>query len=168
MLRSLERWQQRKIATFLFRHRPSVFQKILTVCTGNICRSPVAEYLLRHELVSAGRTVEVRSAGIGAMVNDPADDAALAFMDDLSIPMEAHRAQQIAQSHTRWADLILVMQKHHLDYVVALDPTARGKTFLLGHWSKQEVPDPYQRGQASHVAAYQLVSQEVKAWVKRV
>lgn len=145
-----------------------MFQKILTVCTGNICRSPVAEYLLRHELSSAGRTIEVRSAGIGALVDHPADDAALAFMDDLGVSMAAHRAQQIDQSHTRWADLILVMQKHHLDYVLGLDPTSRGKTFLLGHWRKEEVPDPYQRGGGAHLAAYKLISEEVKAWVRRV
>lgn len=145
-----------------------VFQKILTVCTGNICRSPVAEYLLRHELIAAGRAIEVQSAGIGALANHPADDAALAFTEQLGVSMAPHRARQIAQSHTRWADLILVMQKHHLDYVVALDPTARGKTFLLGHWSKNEVPDPYQRGSGAHLAAYNLVAAEVKTWASRV
>lgn len=145
-----------------------MFQKILTVCTGNICRSPVAEFLLRHHLGEAGRTIEVQSAGIGALVDHPADDAALAFTDQLGISMEQHRARQIGQSHTRWADLILVMQKHHLEYVLSIDPTARGKTFLLGHWSKQEVPDPYQRGGSAHVAAYRLVESEVKTWVTRV
>lgn len=145
-----------------------MFQTILTVCTGNICRSPVAEYLLRHQLEAAGRKIEVQSAGIGALVAHPADEAALAYMDALSIPMGAHRARQINPTHTRWADLILVMQKHHLDYVLGLDPTARGKTFLLGHWGSQEVPDPYQRGEASHLAAYRQVSQEIEAWVRRV
>ena len=108
------------------------------------------------------------SAGIGALVNHPADDAALDFMTGLEIPMEAHRARQIDSSHTRQSDLILVMQKHHLDYILAMDPTARGKVFLLGHWSSREVPDPYQRGSASHRAAYELVQEEVAAWLKRV
>lgn len=145
-----------------------MFQKILTVCTGNICRSPVAEYLLRHQLDTAGRTIDVQSAGIGALIDHPADDAALAFTDQLGVPMARHRARQIAQSHTRWADLILVMQKHHLDYVLDLDPTARGKTFLLGRWGGQEVPDPYQRGEGAHLAAYKLIAEEVQAWVRRV
>ena len=158
----------RKIGVLLFRHPPSVFRTILTVCTGNICRSPVAEYLLRHQLVTAGRSIEVRSAGIGALAHHPADAAALAFMDEQGVSMAAHRAQQIDQSHTRWADLILVMQKHHLDYVLGLDPTSRGKTFLLGHWRKEEVPDPYQRGESAHLAAYKLIAEEVKAWTKRV
>lgn len=146
-----------------------MFNTILTVCTGNICRSPVAEFLIRHGLSSKGRAgVKVASAGIGALVNHPADDAALDFMTGLEIPMETHRARQIDSSHTRQSDLILVMQKHHLDYILAMDPTARGKVFLLGHWSSREVPDPYQRGSASHRAAYELVQEEVAAWLKRV
>lgn len=145
-----------------------MFHKILTVCTGNICRSPVAEYLLRQELSRLGRTVEVGSAGIGALAGHPADDAALTFMNTLGIPMEAHRARQIQREHVRWADIIFVMQAHHLDYILALDPSARGKAFLLGHWSRSEVPDPYQRGAASHRTAYELVHKEVLAWSRRL
>ena len=104
--------------------KTSVFHNILTVCTGNICRSPVAEYLLRHEIALAGRKADVRSAGIGALVDHPADDTALLVMDELGVPMQAHRARQIKVEHTRWADLILVMQSHHLEYVLSLDPTA--------------------------------------------
>lgn len=145
-----------------------MFHKILTVCTGNICRSPVAEYLLRHELQRAGRPAEVRSAGIGALIDHAADDSALAAMDAKSVAMQAHRAQQIQRDHTRWADLILVMEKHHLDYVLGLDPTARGKTFLLGHWSKLEIPDPYRRGDAAHQAAYELIHQQILVWLGRM
>lgn len=146
----------------------AVFHNILTVCTGNICRSPVAEYLLRHELARAGKKGEVRSAGIGALVNHPADDSALEVMDGKQISMHAHRAQQIKQEHTRWADLILVMEKHHLDYVLNLDATARGKTFLLGHWNKREVPDPYRRGDDAHRSAYEQIHEEVMAWLRRI
>jgi protein-tyrosine phosphatase len=144
-----------------------VFHNILTVCTGNICRSPVAEYLLRHEIARAGRKADVRSAGIGALVDHPADETALMVMGELGVSMEAHRARQIKVEHTRWADLILVMQSHHLEYVLNLDPTARGKTFLMGHWSKREVPDPYRKGDAAHRAAYQLIHADTEAWLAR-
>ncbi len=145
-----------------------MFHNILTVCTVNICRSPVAEYLLRHELSDAGKKAEVKSAGIGALVGHPADETALALMAEKAVSMEAHRAQQISTSLTRWADLILVMEKHHLEYVVSLDPTVRGKTFLLGHWSNKQVPDPYRRGKVAHQAAYEMIHHEVKHWVRRV
>jgi protein-tyrosine phosphatase len=144
-----------------------VFHNILTVCTGNICRSPVAEYLLRHEIARSGRKADVRSAGIGALVDHPADETALMVMSELGVAMDAHRARQIKVEHTRWADLILVMQSHHLEYVLNLDPTARGKTFLMGHWSKREVPDPYRKGDAAHRAAYQLIHADTEAWLAR-
>ena len=145
-----------------------MFHNILTVCTGNICRSPVAEYLLRHEIAQAGRKADVRSAGIGALVDHPADETALKVMDELGVPMQAHRARQIKVEHTRWADLILVMQSHHLEYVLSMDPTARGKTFLMGHWSKKrEVPDPYRKGEAAHRAAYDLIRADAVAWLGR-
>ncbi|TYC51823.1 low molecular weight phosphotyrosine protein phosphatase [Zoogloea oleivorans] len=147
--------------------KTSVFHNILTVCTGNICRSPVAEYLLRHEIALAGRKADVRSAGIGALVDHPADDTALLVMDELGVPMQAHRARQIKVEHTRWADLILVMQSHHLEYVLSLDPTARGKTFLMGRWNKREIPDPYRQGDASHRAAYALIHADAAAWLAR-
>ncbi|MDX9839346.1 MAG: low molecular weight phosphotyrosine protein phosphatase, partial [Azoarcus sp.] len=51
-----------------------MFEKILTVCTGNICRSPLAEFLLRERLGAAGKKAEVRSAGIGALIGHPADE----------------------------------------------------------------------------------------------
>lgn len=128
----------------------------------------MAEYLLRHELQRAARPADVRSAGIGALVNHAADDTALALMEARQVSMQAHRARQIEREHTRWADLILVMEKHHLDYVLGLDPTARGKAFLLGHWSKLEIPDPYRRGEAAHQAAYDLIHQQVLVWLKRI
>ena len=145
-----------------------MFHNILTVCTGNICRSPVAEYLLKHALSEAGKGVEVKSAGIGALVGHPADETALALMAERSVDMDEHRAQQISTSLTRWADLILVMEKHHLEYVVSMDPTVRGKIFLLGHWSNKQVPDPYRRGKVAHQAAYEMISHEVGNWVRRV
>jgi protein-tyrosine phosphatase len=52
----------------------------------------------------------------------------------------------LRRERLRWAELVLVMEKHHRDAVLAMDPTARGKTFLLGHWTNTEIPDPYRRG----------------------
>lgn len=145
-----------------------MFHNILTVCTGNICRSPVAEYLIRHRLGAAGYKAEVRSSGVGALVGHHADETALAIMAEQGVSMETHRARQIRQEHTRWADLILVMDNHHLEYVLKMDPTARGKSFLLGHWSKREVPDPYRRGDAAHRAAYTMIQDEILSWLKRM
>ena len=133
-----------------------MFNRILTVCTGNICRSPAAEFLLRERTERAGKPVEARSAGIGALVNHPAEDTTCAMMQSRGIDLSGHRATQLTSERLRWADLVLVMEKHHRDAVLAMDPTARGKTFLLGHWTETEIPDPYRRGDEAHAVALRL------------
>lgn len=145
-----------------------MFEHILTVCTGNICRSPLAEALLRRDLAAAGHSAEVRSAGIGALIGHPADSstAEVALANDVSLA--EHRGRQIDTSLTRWADLILCMEQHHLDHVLHLDPTARGKTFLLGHWSKTQIPDPYKRGIEAHQLAYSQIAEQCQRWLARL
>ena len=80
----------------------------------------------------------------------------------------SHRAQQLNLELTRWSDLILGMEKHHLDYANDLDPTTRGKTFLLGHWTRTEVPDPYREPEDAHQLAYDIISEAVDLWVGKI
>lgn len=145
-----------------------MFEKILTVCTGNICRSPLAEYLTRNHLAAAGRTVHVRSAGIGALIGHPADSDTQSIALAHGVDLSPHRAQQLSLELTRWADLILVMEKHHLQYTQDLDPTTRGKTFLIGHWNKAEIPDPYRKGAAAHQLAYDMIADAIEHWHKKL
>lgn len=145
-----------------------MFEKILTVCTGNICRSPLSEFLLRERLAAAGKRAEVRSAGIGALVGHPADETTQQVALTHSTALDTHHAQQLSTELTRWADLILVMEKHHFEFVTDLDPTARGKTFYLGHWSKAEIPDPYRRGEDVHEEIYQAISGAVEQWISKL
>ncbi|MCB1965437.1 MAG: low molecular weight phosphotyrosine protein phosphatase [Candidatus Accumulibacter sp.] len=145
-----------------------MFNRILTVCTGNICRSPAAEFLLRERTERAGKPVEARSAGIGALVNHPAEDTTCAMMQSRGIDLSGHRATQLTSERLRWADLVLVMEKHHRDAVLAMDPTARGKTFLLGHWTETEIPDPYRRGDEAHAVALRLIEAALDPWLRKL
>lgn len=104
--------------------------RILTVCTGNICRSPLAEQLLRQRLAPLGVTVE--SAGVGALVGagmpTPARDLAvrLGVTDAAS-----HVARQVTVEHVRDADLVLAMSREHRRALVELTPAATRKTFTI-------------------------------------
>lgn len=145
-----------------------MFEKILTLCTGNICRSPLAEALLRDRLGARGRPVSVSSAGIGALVGHPADETTQRVALRHGVDLSAHRARQLTPEITRHVDLILAMEKHHLEYALRLDPTTRGKVFLIGHWDKAEVPDPYRLGEESHQLAYDIISHSVEQWVAKL
>lgn len=145
-----------------------MYDRILVVCTGNICRSPVAEYLLRDALVRAGRRSEVASAGVGALVGDPAHATATAMMAARGIDLAPHRARQADVAICRWAELVLVMENHHREALTDIDPTVRGKTFLLGHWGKFEIPDPYKRSQSVWDEAVELIDRGSEEWARRL
>lgn len=151
-----------------------MFTHILTICTGNICRSPLAEAMLCVQLGAAARTppIQVRSAGIGALVGQPADETVLfvaAADAALSAALTSHKAQQVGLQQTRWADLILVMEAHHMQYIVRMDPTARGKTFLLGHWlGAKSVGDPYLKHEEVYRETHAQIEQAVASWTSRL
>ena len=128
----------------------------------------MADVLLKQRLSQAGHAVTIQSAGTDALVGYPADEPASALMQSRGLDISAHRARQVIQEHTRWAELILVMQNHHLDSIFALDPTARGKTFLLGHWIGQEIPDPYQRGVEIYAQVLALIDSALAAWANKI
>ncbi len=145
-----------------------MFKRILILCTGNICRSPMAEALLRQRLEAGGRQVEVRSAGVGALRNYPADAPAQDRMRARGLDLSSHRASQVTPELARWADLILVMETPQREAMCEIDPTARGKTYLLGHWIKQEVPDPYQQAEAVYDRALGLIDESLESWISKL
>lgn len=90
------------------------------------------------------------------------------MMQSRSIDLSAHRASQLTPERLRWAELVLVMERHHREAVLAMDPTARGKTFLLGHWTETEIPDPYRRGEEAHAEALRLIDAALDPWVRKL
>src|ERR1035438_9042945 len=105
-------------------------KKILFVCTGNVCRSPLAEGLLRHML--RGRNdIQVASAGLGALEGVGATGAAIEVMAELGIDISSHVSQALGSELVRQADFILTMTRQHYDAIQALHPAAAEQTFLV-------------------------------------
>jgi protein-tyrosine-phosphatase len=98
-----------------------MFDKVLVVCVGNICRSPMAEALLRARLGHRPR-FDVSSAGISALVGHPADEQAVALMKERGIDIGPHRARQLTPQLAAGADLILVMESGHERAVYSIAP----------------------------------------------
>jgi protein-tyrosine phosphatase len=144
------------------------FSRFLVVCTGNICRSPLAEALLRRRLGARRIDAEVRSAGAGALVGEPADPMAKRLGAGLGVDLASHRGRQLTQDDLRWAELVLVLDEGHRSRVAGLDPAARGKVFLLGHFGVGAIPDPYGRSDEFWKAVVQLIDQSVSEWVARL
>jgi protein-tyrosine phosphatase len=106
--------------------------RILTVCTANVCRSPVAERLLARQLEAVGRPAVVRSAGThgGSLpVHRHTLDAASTLGVDLSDHVS--RALTAEMLDTEGADLVIAMTREHLRHAVAMQPTAWPRTFTL-------------------------------------
>jgi len=146
-------------------HYVSMFSNILVVCIGNICRSPMAAALLRARAPAA---VHIHSAGIGALVDKPADPCAVKLMQARSIDITAHRARQLTDKMVRQADLVLVMEEGHQQFIHALSPTACGKVHCIGKWVDQHIPDPYQKSPEYFASILALIEQSVDAWAEKL
>lgn len=141
-----------------------MFDHILVVCIGNICRSPVAEGLLKKALADRGAVVE--SAGLGALVDRPAEPHSVEIAKSLGVDISAHRARQLTTAMLETADLVLVMENRHVEAITRMAPQARGKTKLVGHWcDNAEVPDPYRQPVESYEHSIELIEQSVKRWL---
>jgi protein-tyrosine phosphatase len=138
-----------------------VIKRILVICIGNICRSPIAEGLLAR----AWPDKTVVSAGLGALVGHPAAPFSVQLMAEQGVDISAHRAQSVTPALVSAADLILTMdlaQKRHIEKIY---PTARGKVFRLG---ESDIPDPYRQDMAAFRRTFHLLSQGVDALTARV
>lgn len=144
-----------------------MFNRILIVCVGNICRSPTAEKLLRTALASSA--IEVSSAGLAALSDHPLEPTASQVLQEHGHGPCLHKARQLTSDAVSDADLILVMEQRHIDGVLSLTPEARGKVFLLGKWQQnREIKDPYRQGKPAFVHAYALIEQAAQAWAQRL
>ena len=145
-----------------------MFNNILIVCAGNICRSPMAEALLKSTLSTRPNVYQVSSAGIGALVGHPADNKAKQLMIEKGIDISEHRADQLNEDMIRKADIILVMESAHKQAIEAKQPSAKGKIFRLGEWGGFDIPDPYQRDHEVFESVMNLIDQGVNQWLEKL
>lgn len=110
---------------------------IVFVCTGNICRSPMAEGLLKARL-SPDENIQVLSAGLAAADGAPPSENATTVMNEINIDISNQTSQLLTVDLVDRADFLFVMTYSHLDHILMLYPQASDKTFLVRQFVEDE------------------------------
>jgi len=143
-----------------------MIQSLLTVCIGNICRSPIAEGLFRHYAEENGLQMQVSSAGLGALVNHPADPFSVELMDEIGIDISQHLARQITPQIVAESELIITMESWQQRKVEEQFPFARGRVFAIGKWSDSEIADPYKKPREAFEVAFKGIQEGYAEWLE--
>lgn len=138
-----------------------MFNNILVVCMGNICRSPTGERLLQQLCPNK----KIHSAGIIAKNDMPANECSARTAQKHNLSLENHQSQRLTTELCREADLILVMENDHINKVHQQFPETRGKVMLFGQWlNKIEIPDPHKRSDEMFEHVYILMEKAAQSW----
>lgn len=112
---------------------------VIFVCTGNVCRSPMAEGLLRHKGLESGRKdLNVSSMGVRGLDNSPPAELAQEVCSEYGFDISSHRSRSLSGEELEKADLILCMEAAQKKFVQTFFPWYREKVFLLGAWPEKE------------------------------
>src|SRR5256885_14958298 len=146
---------------------------ILFVCTGNVCRSPMAEGLFRH--ATPGRSdYRVVSAGIGAVDGQPPSPHAVQALQELGMDISGHLSRMLTAELVQQADYIFGMTHSHVDAIILLYPYAAQKTFLLREFDdtldffEKDIPDPIGGSYQVYLNCRDQIEQGIASMLKTI
>ena len=123
--------------------RQQTIRRLLVVCTGNLCRSPMAAALLSARARQRRQPLQVASAGIAAAVGRSAPSPVLELMSGRGLDLSEHRAQQLTVELANEHELLLVMETAQQRWIERSWSGLKGRVQRIGVWRNQDVPDPY-------------------------
>jgi protein-tyrosine phosphatase len=135
-------------------------RRLLVICSGNICRSPAAEAVLR---ALAGSSIEVRSRATDSWnIGQPAHAPMVRLAAARGYDLRAHRSIRVSEADLRWADEVLVMQPVHHARLARAFPGHAGKVRLL---HPDGVPDPYDLDDVRYAEVLDLIETAARAYL---
>ena len=143
---------------------------IVFVCTGNICRSPMAEGFLRHKWNEMGRDdLNVSSMGIHGLDDSPATEYAQEVCEEHGVDISSHRSRSLVGDELQKADFIFCMEPIHKKFVQTFFPWHRDRVFLLAAWPKKEtrksfISDPM----GGSYEDYQRIFGIIRSYIERI
>ena len=146
-----------------------MFDHILIVCAGNICRSPFGEAVLQALLPQK----KISSAGFlteqSGLIGKPSDLLAQEVARDLGYNLKKHRAKQLSLELSQKADLILFMEQDQKRLLENMDSEALKKSLLFSHWSGEgDIPDPYGKNKKAFAYSFSLILKGAEAWGQKL
>lgn len=141
--------------------------KILFVCTGNTCRSPMAEGILRFLTKEKDMNLQIKSAGIAVYDGEKASKNTIEAMKKIGIDISEHKASQIHRDLVEEVDLILTLSRSHKEFIVLNYPSSKNKIFTLTEYAygvEKDIEDPFGRS----LAVYEKTRDEIYQAVMQV
>ncbi len=146
-----------------------MIESILFVCTGNLCRSPMAEVLMRARLAADGGHCRVASAGLAARVGEPAAPLAIELLARRGLDLAIHRARRITRKIALEHNLILVMEQQQHCELLRSWPILRGRVHRLDDAPEAgDIPDPWGQPFEVYVQVLARIDSCIGDWRERL
>lgn len=145
-------------------------KRILFVCTGNSCRSIMAEGYMKKRAGEEGLAIEVKSAGTIGMKGIAPTKEALKILEKEGAEIGGLESKPLTEELINWADLILVMEPEHKARILEMCPEYEGRVTYLGEFNPEKgdivIPDPIGRPLAFYRASFRMIRQSIEELVK--